>query len=121
MRDGDGNTPLLCCRLGSCRWPRSCCGCQAAQASQRNDPRTAPLTYAAVCDTPAVDGPAALVSVMQWDRMLALLERRTTAEALADEERDKIRQSHQLRQRQRQADMEQVGGWMVGGWASQFL
>ena len=117
VRDGDGNTPLLLLlQAGQLSLAEELLRLPGgARASQRNDLGTAPLDLCrSLRDTPAVDGPAALVSVMQWDRMLALLERRTTAEALADEERDKIRQSHQLRQRQRQADMEQVGGWMGG-------
>ena len=121
VRDGDGNTPLLLLlQAGQLKLAEDLLTFNA-RASQRNDLGTAPLDLCQSIrserlaregggDGSAAEGRGAglRVSVKEWDRMIALLEARTTREALEDEEREKVRHGNQMRQRQRQADLDQV-------------
>lgn len=127
VRDEDGNTPLLLLlQAGQLSLARELLE-YGARASQRNDLGTAPLDLCiSLRDRPlggrglaennmygssnGVDSDAAnqKVGVSEWNSMIRLLEARTTVEAIEDEEKEKIRKGNQLRQRQRQADLDQV-------------
>ena len=132
VRDEDGNTPLLLLlQAGQLSLARELLE-YGARASQRNDLGTAPLDLCiSLRDRPlegrgpaennvygssnGVDSDAAnqKVGVSEWNSMIRLLEARTTVEAIEDEEKEKIRKGNQLRQRQRQADLDQVSQYIV--------